>query len=258
MPALYAHYRFGAQGLPSITGQAAKAVRRFRKLYDAGTQGPDPFFYYDPLFRSGAGKLGHKYHIQSGREFFTRMSSIWKKDPSEGGMAYMYGMLAHYALDSVCHPVIRQTAQTTDMGHSEMEVEFDRFLLEKDGKDSPCTQDYSSIIRLTKGEIHTVAAFFPEAGFPAVNRSFRNMAGVTRMLATKNRTALERVFRIAGPGNAQMVMHRKPNEKCLRMNEPLLTLYSKALDRYGVLASQLSAHLQDNTPLGEEYQPDFG
>lgn len=258
MPALYTHYRFGAQCLPAITGDAAKAIARFRKLYDAGTQGPDPFFYYDPLFRSGATALGHTLHQQTGMEFFSRLSKIWKGAPTERGLAYLHGMLTHYALDSVCHPVIVETARTTNMGHSEMEVEFDRFLLAKDGRKSPCTCDLSGIIRLTREEARAIAAFFPEASPIAVNRSFWNMAAATRLLASKNRRAIECVFRLAGPGNAQMVMHRHPNQNCMRMNEPLQLLYEKAQVRYTVLARQLNAHLKENTPFGEEYRPQFG
>ncbi|MCI6023600.1 MAG: hypothetical protein MRZ52_06475, partial [Oscillospiraceae bacterium] len=72
MPAIYAHARFGhdvldlltdsavdstmdstmdsaADAAPSTAPAAARIIRANRPLFDIGLQGPDIFFYYNPL-----------------------------------------------------------------------------------------------------------------------------------------------------------------------------------------------------------------
>ena len=71
MPAAYAHYRFGTQALELLDPALRQQISRFRQVYDMGVQGPDFFFYYNPLFHTAAGALGHKFHMQSGETFFT-------------------------------------------------------------------------------------------------------------------------------------------------------------------------------------------
>ena len=73
MPAAYAHYRFGAAMLNAMPGDISRSVKRYRRLYDVGLHGPDLFFFYNPLISTKAGKLGGKFHSQTGQEFFTRV-----------------------------------------------------------------------------------------------------------------------------------------------------------------------------------------
>ena len=70
MPSIYAHLRFGEDVLSRIPGKNSRLAGRFRQLYDVGLQGPDPFFYYNPLFHTATGQLGKKLHRQSGIVFF--------------------------------------------------------------------------------------------------------------------------------------------------------------------------------------------
>lgn len=256
MPSAYAHYRFGTQASGELPAETAKTVKRFRQLFDAGLQGPDFFFYYDPLFRSGAGKLGSVFHRQTGKEFFTRAAEHLRSLPSEGGTAYLFGVLGHYALDSVCHPLIRAATADGKIGHTELEVEFDRYLLETDGKTPAWSQDLTQSIRLSRGDCVTASEFYPGASPIAVRRSFRNMKFLNKTLTHPNRELLERAFRL---GKAQhMVMTQKANRNCAHLDTQLLALYRQALERYPVLARQLNACIREGSPLGEEFAVNFG
>lgn len=258
MPSSYAHFRFGQAAAQLLTGDAAKKVRRFRSMYDVGLHGPDFFFYYNPLFRTKTGALGSRFHQQSGQEFFGRAALMLESSPSEGTEAYLYGVLAHYALDAACHPLIRTTAAETDIGHTELEVEFDRYLLESDGCTAPHLEDVSSHMHLSRGECAAIAEVYPPISAFTVQRSVGIMALVTKALASKNRELLERIFRLGGTTAQQMVMPGSVNTHCSHMDTRLLALYNQALDRYPLLSEQLTARFRENVPLEEAFAVTFG
>lgn len=257
MPSNYAHYRFGVLSLPHLPADVRLPIQRFRRMFDVGLHGPDLFFYYNPLAKTAVGALGRQFHGQSGREFFTRVCQMLQQDPSEAGLAYLYGVLAHYCLDSVCHPLV--TAETADgkIGHVELETEFDRFLLDKDSKPSPCTQDFSRHIKLTRGECVTVAQFYPPATPNHIHASVRRMAAFVRLLAGKNRKLLKNLMLLLPEELGQCLMPEHANPKCLHLDSVLLDLYSQALERYPDMVEQLTAYLNYGAPLGEDFDPPF-
>lgn len=261
MPASYAHYRFGAALIPRLPPELRQTVRRFRQLYDVGLHGPDVFLYFSPAFPTAVGKLSKKYHTQSGKVFFERVCRMVRMERSEGAMAYLCGVLAHYALDSLSHPFVNRMAEQGPASHTEIEAEFDRFLLETDGKIPPHTQDFSTHMRLTPGECATAAAFYPGATGANIGKAVRNMAAVTRILTAPEgapRKLLGTGMKLLGSGKAGLLMGVKPNERCAQLNPSLLRLYEMALDRYMVLLDQLGEYLRVGKALGPEFSGEFG
>lgn len=258
MPAEYAHYRFGRLAFSALPEEPRRTVQRFRQLFDVGLHGPDLFFYYQPLWRTKMGELGSRFHALSGQEFFSRAAEQLRENPSEGGEAYLYGVLCHYALDSMCHPFVREAVEEGRAGHLELETEFDRYLMTLDGAESPHTQNRARHVHLTWGESVTVASFYPPAGAFAVRRSAGSMAAVNRILAIKNRKLLESVFRLGGSSAAQMVMYSRANHKCAQMMEPLMTLFGEALARYPGMAAQLNGLIRSQASLDEAFDKTFG
>lgn len=259
MPSVYAHYRFGAAMIPVLPGDIRRTVKRFRQLYDVGLHGPDLFFYYNPFLKTKLGDLGSRFHRQSGREFFTRVCRTLRLDPTEAGQAYLYGVLTHYCLDSVCHPFIKETAATTGLSHTRIETEFDRFLLEMDGKTPP--QNLSPHIRLTAGECETVAKFYSPANAGAIRDAVRNMALCVKLLSTPEgtaRTLLRKGIPLAGKRIEDMLMAERPDPRCAELNPELLALYENAESLFPELLEQTAAHLTYNAAFGAEFSPDFG
>ena len=158
MPASYAHYRFGKLLLPTLPNDVRQCIQRFRRMYDAGLQGPDFFFFYNPFLNTPTGELGRVFHRQTGQEFFP---VACKAATSEAARAYLYGLLAHYCLDSLCHPFVNRLVQIEEARHVPLESELERFLLTLDGEASPETFDMSKYFRLTRGECMTVSGFYP-------------------------------------------------------------------------------------------------
>lgn len=255
MPAQYAHYRFGKQVLPELPQNVRQSVQRFRRLYDAGLHGPDLFFYHNPFFRTSAGDLGHKFHLLSGREFFTQAGA---RADSEAARVYLYGVLCHYALDSACHPFVIKMDETGQASHVALESEFERYLMEADGLLPVHTWDPARHLRLTRGECVTVANCYPPADPGDVYWALRAMIFSQRFLARKNREQTEKILKLLNKKLLDVLVPEEPVASFARMDSELLSRYNRSLKAYPELLRQLLAHLDHGQPLGEAFEPIFG
>ena len=255
MPASYAHYRFGKLLLPALPADVRQCIQRFRRMYDAGLQGPDFFFYYSPGLNTPTFALGHRFHMQSGLEFFPTACAA---ADSEAARAYLYGLLGHYCLDSLVHPFVDRVEAIGEAKHIPLEAEFERFLLEKDGEDSPHTFNRGKSLKLTRGECMTAAKFYPGVTGGKVYRSFRIMALCIRLLAHPNRKLQEQVLNRTAP---QFLDHRLPTEPSDAMApyiSELYDLYCQAMDIYPELLREITAHLKTGESLSEIFTASFG
>ena len=261
MPATYAHYRMGASLLPTMPADVRRTIGRFRRLYDVGLHGPDIFYFHGVLLGSGAGALGDKFHSQTGREFFQRVCRTARLERSEAAQAYLYGVLCHYVLDSICHPFIAKQAELGPAGHSEIEAEFERYLLELDGKVPPTSQNMGKHIQLTPGECETVAKFYPPASSRNIQECVKNMSRCVKILATPEgarRNLLKKVMNGMGPNISGMLMTPEPNPRCAQLDEKLMALYNEAVERFPDYLNQLEAHMTYNALFDEDFQKIFG
>ena len=259
MAGIYAHYRFGLAMLDVLPGDFLRTVRRFRGLYDVGLHGPDVFAYYKPLLKTKYGDLYRKYHSQSGREFFTRVCRSLRLEPAEAGRAYLYGVLANYCLESALGSFLaKQEAQ--GISRKEIEREFDRYLLELDGKRDAGKWDLSTHMHLTAGEYETAAKFYPPATEATFRMSLHNMALVTKVRAVPDghrRNALQAGITLLKQEDKGLLMREAPNPRCAQFNEPLMDLYAQAEAQFPVLLEQIGAHLTYNAPFDNEFDPTF-
>ena len=258
MPSNYAHHRFGNLAASELPEQLRLPVQRFRRLYDVGQHGPDLFFNYNIFFHTPIGNLGTTLHDQSGRVFFTRVCKRVRQDPSEAAIAYLFGLLGHYCLDSICHPFIHEMTDEGEIGHVELETEFDRYLMELDGKTPAHKQDFSRHMKLSRAECLTAAPFFPPCKWLNIWQASHNMALHAHLLATADHRLAEKVLSMAGKDISQQLMPLEENTHCSHLDAHLMELYGQALERYPEMIRQLSDHLEKNAPLGEDFTPTFG
>lgn len=261
MPSTYAHYRFGVALLPTIPADARRTIQRFRRLFDVGLHGPDIFYYRSPLHKASDNFLGIRFHEQSGQEFFQRVCRFVRLERSEASQAYLYGVLCHYCLDALCHPYINEQAAVTGISHLAIETEFDRYLLEKDGKLPPHTQDLSPHLQLTPGECETVAKFYPPATAAYVKDSLWGMARILRLLTAPEgprRTVIEKGFSLVANEFSGLIMTTSPNPQCSHLNPMLLEQYEKSLARFPEMLRQLQAHMTYSGSFGPEFDAIFG
>lgn len=257
MPSNYAHYRFGAAMLSAMPADLRRAANRFRQLYDMGLHGPDIFAYLPRVPGSKSNGLSGKFHSLTGAEFFGRVCRNLRLEPSEAGIAYLYGLLCHYCLDSACHGYLAEQSAACGVSMREAATEFDRFLLELDGKLPAHAQDISLHMQLTPGECETVARFYPGVRTAQIRNGVRSMALVTRLLASNSRPLLQTALKMAPGQGEDAIMASGPNPLCSHMDAPLLVLYEQAAERFPELLLQLNAHLTYNAPLGEAFSHKF-
>ncbi len=255
MPSSYAHYRFGKLLLPRLPGEARSCIQHFRRMYDVGLQGPDPFFYYNFLWDTPIGRLGNQFHSQSGQAFFTHAC---KAAGSEAARAYLYGLLAHYCLDAQIHPYVQQLVDIGEARHVALESEFDRFLLALDGKPAPQNYDVSKHLKLTRGECMSVAAFYPGTTGAQISRSVKNMAFAKRFLANPKRRRAEALLKTVKPSLCEHFIPEKEQPELAPYIRELKDRYDEALEAFPLLLEQLTACLEQGGELGAAFEADFG
>ena len=261
MPAAYAHYRFGAQMLNRMPADMQRTAKRNRQLFDVGLHGPDLFFFYRPVFSTKTGRLGHKFHMQTGREFFSRVCRNLRLEPSDAGLAYLYGVLCHYTLDAHCHPLVVQADWEGPATHARIEAEFDRFLLDSDGIRPPKEMRITKHMSLKNGECEIVSRFYPGADRKAIRESLQGMVNIRRIMELPEGPVRTAVIKTMGIGSAtfrDMVVREAPDPACQHLNMPLLEKYQQAAKVFPEMLLQLGAHLTYNAPLGERFAPIFG
>lgn len=261
MPSTYAHYRFGANLLPTMPGDVRRTIQRFRRLYDVGLHGPDIFYYNILPVNSTVRFLGSRYHEQTGKEFFQRICRAVRLEKSEAAQAYLYGLLSHYCLDALCHPFIQEQADAGVASHFQIEAEFERFLLESDGKVPACAQDLSPHLRLTPGEWETVARLYSPVSPRAVRDSLQNMARFTKLLSAPpgaRRAVVSSAVALFGKELTDMMIPEEPNPKCTHLNEAIMARYHQAQELFPGMLSQLQAHMTYSAPFDAEFLPIFG
>ena len=260
MPSTYAHYRLGFRTLSHLDPKIQELIRRNRQMFDLGLHGPDFLFYCNPFAaKDPMTELGRQFHRATGRDFFGSAARQLKLKPDEGAESYLFGVLAHFALDSVCHPYVNAVCGP-HAGHMEIEVELDRALLERDGKPDPYRQVISRHIRLEKGEdAERIARFYPPLKPGQVRRGLENMAWMERALAAPK--GLRRYVIGSGwLGNSinEHMMTIRPNLRCAEYTPRLMELFTQTEARYPALARQLWNHLHAAGKLGEDFDEVFG
>ena len=243
------------QLLSQLPPPIQRNISRFRQLYDVGLQGPDILY-----FLPGGKKFGDKFHQQSGKVFFEHVCRYVRLHPTEATRAYLYGVLAHYALDSLSHPFINRMAQEGTLNHSQIETEFDRYLLFMDGKKPPHLQDLSKRIRLTPGECQTASAFYPKINTRQLKAHVHRMAVITKALVLPQgfrRTLAEKTVGILHPRIAGRFMSVHTLSAGRKLNPDLLRLYEIAAQRYPILLEQIQAHIRNKDPLGTDFSVPF-
>lgn len=261
MPSTYAHYRFGVQIIPSLPADVRHTIERNRALFDAGLQGPDPLFYYKPMSKNQITPLASDFHRQTGAEFFERVCRKIRRHPTEERLAYLYGVLAHYCLDSHCHPFVNDVTKDGPVSHNELESEFERYLLRLDGVKRPFGINRGVHLKLKKEQCAVPASFYPPVTPDQFHQALKSMANTLYLLSGNTElyhSLVDRVLKFMGGQNPGLLMRMKSNPACARYNEELLSHYNTAVGRFPQYLEQLRSHITFSEPLGEEFTAIFG
>lgn len=260
MPSTYAHYRLGFRTLSHLDAPIQKLLRRNRQLFDLGLHGPDFLFYCNPFRKNEPmSALGSQLHHQTGRAFFTRGARLLRLKGDDRAQSYLFGVLGHFALDSLCHPYI-DAHHCPQTSHTRMETELDMALLERDGKPDPYRQVLSRHIRLeSRADAERIAQFYSGVTAGAVRRGMENMAWMEAALAAP-KGPRRTIIASGALGNSirEHMMGLTPDPACAGHTQQLLDLYHQAEADFPELARQLWNHLHAARPLGDAFDREFG
>ena len=118
MPSTYAHYRMGQEVIKQVSVPAHDIIMKHKQLYDIGLHGPDILFYYHPLVTNPVNAIGYGLHERSGKYFFGKAAEIIETaSDKEAALAYIYGFICHFALDSTCHGYIDEKIAQSGVSH---------------------------------------------------------------------------------------------------------------------------------------------
>ena len=150
MPDQLAHIRFARKVLEAADPSVRARVCADSMAFRCGTFGPDPLFN-DPLPKGRAEGFG--LHKKPGRVALERMRAPvrsrmpWAAD-------YAAGFFCHYALDRLCHPLLKDLAERGVASHISVETAYDRLLLRRS------QDDMFTHIRLSPTALRAAAAMY--------------------------------------------------------------------------------------------------
>ena len=254
MPSNYAHYLFGEQLLPNLPCELQKIIASDPQLYRIGQHGPDIIFYYRTFWPKSAAQIGFQMHKQSGRAFFEHARDVIQCTQDHRLISYTLGFLCHFLLDCNCHTYVYQALNHSRISHVEMETEFDRMLMLKQGK-NPLTTNATAHIAATREHAKRIAQIFVPLTPEQIYEGIGSMKLVHRLLICPNaskRHTMRRLLRILHLEKSLggFIVTPVANPLCQKSNQILYQLYQRTLEDAVPILTRYYSSIFTNAPLG--------
>ena len=259
MPTTYTHDLFGKKIYRALPAEMKRVIRAHGDLYRIGLHGPDIFFYF-MVCKNPVTRYGVKMHNERAAGFFEQSMALARETNDEALLAYLLGFGCHYLLDSVCHPYVDAVDAKGRVSHALLEIEFDRVLMEREGKDP--RHFYPSDAIVPK---YSYAQVIHEAN-PAVSPlntwiSLHMMKWFTNALVCndngRKRRVLGKIAAYFGEGSRRFIvdhfMRKEPAAECQSVLGELDRLYQKAIAETPVYLEELYGLFKTSAPLCERW-----
>ena len=112
MPSSITHTYFGIDVYNKLNKRERKNIENSLEYFKTFCQGPDVLYFYNIFIGKKAknvNKLGFRMHAEETRLFFINIVKYIIDNNLENNsfaMAFLYGHMCHYFLDTTCHPFI--------------------------------------------------------------------------------------------------------------------------------------------------------
>lgn len=111
MPSITTHHIFANHAFDKLDKDTIKHFNKEKLIYTTFAQSHDYLFYYTFDFKNAhrIKNLGHYAHHNKTQAYILNIIKEIKKQHLENNhqcLAYLYGVITHYVLDSTCHPFI--------------------------------------------------------------------------------------------------------------------------------------------------------
>lgn len=237
MPSTYAHKKFGALVYKNLKGDIKEIIAENYSYYLAGLHGPDVLFFHKTGYHSQVAEIGRAIHKTSFEKFYIHGAAQLYLNESDERLAYFIGCMCHYMLDSACHPLVNKAMDEVGMTHGKVELEFDRYIMEKDGN-TPIKYPAWAHIPVSM-EVAKEASDFYEGVRPEdFFLSLTTMKAVLMACGTNNDTVRQTLCKVMEKtGNegkiASLIMSR---QKSINVRKNLKDMYNKMLSEVDVTA----------------------
>lgn len=256
MPSTYAHERFGNAVLDQLVSHEKSHIIRslpfFSDLLHLGFQGPDFLFFYHPVIVNKIVREGIRIHDTSGLDFFSNADALLHRLYRHGKsserfratFSYLVGAICHFALDATCHPFVdafeeahKEENKTRELPvfHAEIEGQFDRFLMEQDGK-VPTKVDIMSPIHPSAYAASILVPLYPSVPKYKILPALKGFVFVNRLLYCPSDSKRNIMYSAARMLGIYSLVHGhtiapKADPVYSASNERLLELFDTAISR---------------------------
>lgn len=265
MPATYAHKRFGRDVYACLPEHIKDIIGMERELFEMGLMGPDPFYLIiSPFFgtRQRIRKYGFSTHAASGLHFMVPASRVAERSGfAAPEMAYIYGVICHFALDRECHAYIIKEAKRPDLSHAQIEMEFDRRLLIHDGKDPLRTRLTDGFVP-SAGNAEVILQFYPDASYGDVRAALISNVVMHEFFLCPGKLKrrmvrfLIKLFRVNETA-WNHVMSEHPAPQCTETTRHILIDYLNAIEKAVFLCTDFEKCAKGEKDWDELYMYNF-
>ena len=263
MPTTYSHYRFGKEVYKKLTPAQKAIIDPYRGLFDLGLHGPDLLFYYHPFSKNQINQTGVAIHERPGIAFFLPAASRWRScRRKKAALAYLYGVLCHFALDSTCHPYVEAAVRRTGISHSEIEAEMDRQNMEKDSY-NPLTHRPANHLRSKPGYAETIAVFYPKQSVRQIDTCIHSIRICCNLFVIPNlqmRSLILKLLKLVHFPKViqEMIIKCRKNPDCEPICQELDQLYAQAVPTAVELIQNFDEVLKGTGVFDSRLQHTFG
>ena len=238
----------------------------YQDLYEIGLHGPDILFFYHPIIRHPITQIGVVIHHETGRVFFEHALTQMHRSAAEGDKmqkalwAYALGVVCHFALDASCHTYINHFEKTRRISHHEIEKEFEKYLMKKDGLD-PFNWDFRQVLSTNFRWAKPIALFY---GLQPVqiHQSIKGFLWFSRLFFTTSKAkrhvifAGMRIARVYGEIHG-FFANERDNPRCRYSNEKLELLMKKSVQDAIKMSEELEKAYRGEMRLGKIFDQTF-
>lgn len=188
------------------------------------------------------------------------MSEIKKMGIHSKGYAYVLGFICHYILDSECHPYVSEMMKYQKMGHLDIEGEFEKYLLLKDGH-KPEAYRLDTLVQ-KQIDVLSIQRFYPELDVKDVENAIvwtrRCKKFVTAPHAWK-RALITTGLKASGQYRSLKGVMLTPtlNSKAAMSNEGLYLRYQSAIQIAVDMLADYQESVVEDKPLNKRFDRNF-
>lgn len=218
MPCNYAHKKMGSKVYKSLPKDTRLLIQKYLPYFLIGLHGPDVLFFYRPGLSNHIADYGRKLHHTHFEEFYDNAKLQMEVSGDDEKLVYFYGVLCHLYLDALCHPYVQKAKEEFGVTHGKLEMEYDRYLLEKDGHKA-MSYPILAHVGISREYAHHIAPFYmgiSEDEYLEALIEFKAVTTVTRLRDPITRKAICMVMNATGNEHkvASILMSKQKSELC--------------------------------------------